>query len=106
MSTKKYHVFMDASKLMEKYVGKPTFGMFLSTARSVMDVTQTEMSRIIGVSRSMICDIEKGRQNVSIDLAVKIANKAGLSPKQAIRLCLQDQLRRAKVKYKVEVTAA
>ena len=65
-----------------------------------------EMAKIIGVSRSMICDIEKGRQNVSIDLAVKIANKAGLSPKQAIRLCLQDQLKRAKVKYKVEVSAA
>jgi DNA-binding XRE family transcriptional regulator len=106
MITKKYKGFKDALTVIEKYTGKPTFGMFLRVARSTMDVTQAEMARILGVPRSMVCDIEKNRQNVSLNLAVKIAKKAGLSTHLAVQLCLNDQIKRAKIKYKVEVKTA
>lgn len=106
MSTKKYDGLMEASKLHEKYIGKSTFGMFLRAARTTMDVTQAEMARILGVPRAMVCDIEKNRQNVSLNLAIKIAKKAGLSSYLAVQLCVNDQLRRAKVKYRVEIKTA
>ncbi|MFH1223602.1 MAG: helix-turn-helix domain-containing protein [Pseudomonadota bacterium] len=106
MSTKKYRGLKDALELHEKLDGRSHFGWFLDAARGVMDVTQTEMAKILGVSRSMVCDIEKGRQFVSPTLALKIANKAGLSPREALRLCFQDQLRKAKIKYEVDIKAA
>jgi len=103
MSTKKYLEYEETSKVLEKIDGKVNFGMFLRVARTTLEVTQAEMARILGVPKAMVCDIEKGRQFVSPTLALKIANKAGLSPKQALRLCFQDQLRRAKAKYWVKV---
>ena len=94
-----------AKNLLEKEIGPATFGSFLRAARTAMDATQTEMGKILGVSKSVICDIEKGRQIVSPELAYKIAHKAGLSTILAVKLCLQDQLRLSKIKMKVELKA-
>ena len=95
----------DASELLRKEIGPLTFGVFLRVARTSMDITQVEMAKKLGVSRSMICDIEKGRQLVSPTLALKIAKKAKLSEKLAIKLCLQDQLNKARIKMKIDVAA-
>lgn len=95
-----------AKSLLENIIGPATFGSFLRAARASMNVTQEEMGRLIGVTKSVICDIEKGRQQVSPRLAEKIAKKAGLSAKLAIQLCLQDQLRLSKIDMKVELKAA
>lgn len=102
MSTKK-----KASSLLKKEVGPLTFGSFLRAARTSMDLTQPEMAKKLGggVTKSMISDIETGRQLVSPKLAVSIAKKAKLSEKLAVKLCLQDQLNKAKIKMKVEVAA-
>tara|TARA_B100001248_G_scaffold262722_1_gene261580 strand:- start:19308 stop:19616 length:309 start_codon:yes stop_codon:yes gene_type:complete len=96
-----------ASSLLKKEVGPLTFGTFLRSARTAMGLTQAEMAVKLGkeFSKSIICDIEKGRQLVSPKLAVKIAKKAGLSEQLAVKLCLQDQLNKAKIKMKVEVAA-
>lgn len=101
MSTKKR-----ASLVFEKEIGAATFGTFLRAARVSMDATQAEMAKTLGVSKSVICDIEKGRQLVSPTLAYKIARKAGLSEKLAIKLCLQDQLKKAKISLAVDVSDA
>lgn len=101
MGTKK-----SAKGLLENMIGPATFGSFLCAARTSMDVTQEEMGKILGVSKSVICDIEKGRQMVSPQLAYKIAKKAGLSTKLAVQLCLQDQLRLSNIDMKVELKAA
>ena len=90
---------------LEKHVGSLTFGMFLRSARAAMEITQSEMARRLGVSRSTLCDIEKGRQLVSPELAVKIAKAAGLSATVAVKACLQDQLNRAKIRLKVDLSA-
>jgi len=95
-----------AKDVLQKFVGPATFGSFLRAARTSLDYTQSQMGRILGVSKSVICDIEKGRQAVSPKLAVKIAKKAGLSEELAIQLCLQDQLRIAQIKYNVDVRKA
>ncbi len=100
MSTRK-----SARKLLEKEVGAASFGMFLKSARLALDLTQEEMSEKLGVTKSVISDIERGRQLVSPTLAIKIAKKAKLSDRVAVRLCLQDQLNKAKIKMQVEVAA-
>jgi hypothetical protein len=41
---------------------------------------------------------------VSTELAVKIARKAGLPEKMALQACLQDQVRKAGVDAKVDVS--
>ena len=99
MTTKK------ASSLLKKDVGNLTFGMFLKSSRTSLDLTQVEMAKILKVTASVICDIEKGRQLVSPSLALKIAKKAKLSEKLAVKLCLQDQLNKVKIKMKVNIAA-
>lgn len=98
MSTKKR-----AADLLKKEVGSLSFGMFLRSARTTLDATQAEMAKMLGVTKSVICDIEKGRQLVSPALAQKIAKKAGLSEKLAVKLALQDQLAKAKIGFEVEI---
>ena len=97
MSTKKC-----AKTLLEKNVGPVTFGMFLRVARDNLEMTQAEMAKELGVTRSAICEIEKGRHLVSPKLAVEIAKKAKLSQKQAVRLCLQDRLNRDKINLVID----
>ena len=101
MSTKK-----DVQQLLEEYIGPITFGTFLVAARTSLDLTQVEMAKILGVSKSVVCDIEKGRQLVSPKLALKIARKAQLSEPVAVMLCLQDQLNRVNIKMTVSVEKA
>lgn len=95
-----------ADTFFEKEMGPMTFGAFLTSVRTMLDLSQAELARRLKVSRSMICDIEKGRVLVSPTLAIKIAKLGGFPEKFAVKHCLQDQLRRAKIKMTVEVEAA
>lgn len=60
----------------------------------------------MGISRANLCDIEKGRKLVSLDRAVHIAKALGISEQYVIQLALQDQLRREKLPYEVELKNA
>ncbi len=64
-----------ASKLLieklESEVGPLTFGMFLRVSRNSMGLTQQEMANQLGMAKGTLCDIEKGRQAVSVELAKK-----------------------------------
>lgn len=95
-----------AKEFFENKLGPMTFGTFLTAIRTNTGLSQSELARKLKVSRSMICDIEKGRINVSPSLAIKIA-KIGKFPKNmAIKYCLQDLLRRAKIAMYVEIKDA
>ncbi len=93
------------SNLLKREIGELSFGDFLRSARTALDLTQVDMAKKLGVSKSVVCDIEKGRQLVSPKLALRIAKKAKLSEKLAVKLCLQDQLSKAKIKMTVEIAA-
>lgn len=95
-----------AEHFFEERMGPMTFGTFLTAARELMDISQSDLARKLKVPRSMICDIEKGRVLVSPKLAVKIARLAGFPEKFAVAHCFQDQLRKAKIKMRVKVEAA
>lgn len=100
MSTKKR-----ALSILEPDLGPVTFGLFMRVARTSLNLTQVEMARKLKISKSTLCDIEKGRQLVSPELAAKIAKKAGFPVIVAVKACLQDQLKKAKLNLTVELTA-
>jgi DNA-binding XRE family transcriptional regulator len=87
-----------AKKVFEKTVGPMTFGTFLLGARTTALLSQSDLARKLKVSRSMICDIEKGRVSVSPSLAIKIAKVAGFPKEFALKYCFEDQLLRANIK--------
>ncbi len=95
-----------AKEFFENKLGPATFGGFLTSVRELLEMSQAELARRLKVSRSMICDIEKGRVIVSPALAVKIAKLGGFPVEFAVKYALQDQLRRAKIKMTVSVAFA
>jgi putative transcriptional regulator len=90
-------------KILEKDLGVATFASFMRAARTRLDLTQSEMAKRLGMSKGGICDLEKGRQFVSIELAVKIANKLQLSEAFAIHCVIKDSIRRAGLKYEITI---
>ncbi len=64
------------------------------------------MASFLGVSKSALCDLEKGRHQVSPLMAAKSAGTCGLSSALAVSLALQDQVSRTGLKMNVVVQAA
>lgn len=106
MSTKKKLIGKPLAPILEKSVGPLTFGMFLRATREMLDLTQVELAKKLDMAKGTLCDIEKGRQLVSPELAVKIARKLGVSEKVAVKASLQDQVSKLKMGLKVELVAA
>lgn len=91
---------------LEKRLGPFTFGMYMRANRTLKDMSQVQMAKFLGISKSQLCDIEKERQFVSPALAAKIAKKCGMPVSMAVQTCLNDQLRRAGLKFSVEIKAS
>ena len=98
--------YVDANEFLEELLGPLSFGNMLWSIRMCDELSQTEFAEMLGVSRSHICDIEKGRKVVSPERAAKWAKILGYSDIQFVRLALQDQLDKAGVKMNVKVDAA
>ena len=73
---------------------------------TLVEISQAELARRLGVSRSHLCDVEKGRKVVSPERASAWAKILGFPPTVFVKLALQEQLDRAGVKMNVEVEAA
>jgi DNA-binding XRE family transcriptional regulator len=89
---------------LDREVGPLSFALFMRVARTSMGLTQEEFGKRLGISRANICDIEKGRQLVSTELAIKVAAKAKLPEKMALQACLQDLVRKVGSEAKVAVS--
>jgi DNA-binding XRE family transcriptional regulator len=76
------------------------------STKSLKNLTQVEMAAFLKISKSSLCDIEKGRQQVSLELASKIAKKCGLSEVVAVEAALKDLVHRSGLKLEVEVKRA
>ena len=98
MSTKKL------SDVLKKNLGPVSFGGFLRGARASKDMSQVEMAKFLGITKSTLCDIEKGRQAVSPILASKIAKKCGLAEVVAVEIAINDQLLRSGLKITVKAS--
>jgi transcriptional regulator with XRE-family HTH domain len=90
-------------KVLEKRLGPMSFGGYLLGARTMQDKTQKQMADFLGIPKAMLCDIEKGRQFVSIDLAYKIAKKCGISEVVAVEFAVRDQIKRSGLKLSVQI---
>mgnify|MGYP006434002967 CR=1 FL=1 len=86
--------------------GPLSFGQLLYSLRKSDEISQSGLAKKLGVSRGLICDIEKKRRTASIELAVKISKVLGYPREPLIKQLFDDQLRDAKIKLKVSIDAA
>jgi len=97
----------EAMKLLEEISGGPlTLGRAIESLRKVQELSQDECARKLGVSKSHLCDVEKGRKTVSPERAAKWARTLGYPESVLVRLAIQGELDAAGLKYKVEIEAA
>jgi transcriptional regulator with XRE-family HTH domain len=97
---------VDALPFVEELMsGRITIGGLIEAIRRGEEVTQSEFAAQLGVSKSHLCDIEKGRKVVSPERAARFAKLLGYSADQFVRLALQDAVDKAGLHYTVQVTA-
>jgi antitoxin HigA-1 len=97
----------EASKYLEILMGGPlTLGTALAGLREADEHSLAEFAKVLGISRSHLCDIEQGRRAVTPERAARFAQALRQSEAQFVRLALQDQVRGAGLKLTVEVKAA
>ncbi|MBT8483791.1 MAG: helix-turn-helix transcriptional regulator [Myxococcales bacterium] len=97
---------VDAMELLESLHGPMTLGDMLWSLRVCDEISQAEFARRLDVSRSHLCDVEKGRKLVSAERAAAWAKVLGFPETVFVKLALQEQLDRAGVKMNVQVEAA
>lgn len=99
--------YVDSKDLLDKLVrGSLTFARMLEAIRLGEEMSQASFAKKLGISRSHLCDIEKGRKTVSPARAAKFAKILGYSDKQFIGLALQDLVQKDGFKLRVTVDAA
>lgn len=76
----------------------------IQSIREGEGLSQVAFARKLGISRSHLCDIEKGRKPVSAAKAAKMARKLGHSEKQFVLLALQDSMTRAGLDYQISIS--
>lgn len=93
-----------AMSLLEKITGGPlTFSELLNSIRLSEELTHSAFASMLGISRSHLCDIEKGRKAVSLIRAIEFAEILGYSKDQFAELALQTQVDNAGLPYKVRL---
>ena len=92
---------------LEKLMRGPlTLGRALSGIRESEGESLAVFAQRLGVSRTHLSDIEHGRRSVSLQRASEFALALGYHQAQFVRLALQDQVRDAGLKLRVDVHAA
>lgn len=95
-----------AMKFLEKLTGKFTLPILLTAIRQGEEMSQVEFAKLLGVSRQYLCDLEHDRRAISPKTAALFAKKLGYSPKQFVRICLQDLVDRDGLKLLIDVRDA
>ena len=96
-----------ARKYLQKLRGGPlTFGKMIESLRKSDDISQVQLAQKMGLSKANLCDIEKGRRSVTPETAAHFAKIMGYSVNQFVSVAIEDQLRKAGLKLKVELKAA
>lgn len=93
-----------AKAFLDNLIADPfTLGLLLRSLRLADEETLEEFADHLGISRSHLLDIEKGRKAVSPARASQFAEALGHSKKQFVELALQDLLEREGVPGKVTI---
>ena len=97
----------DAVKFLEELSGGPlSLGQLIESMRQAENMPQTKFAEKLGISKSHLCDIEKGRKAVSAAKAAEFAKTLGFSNHQFVRLALQDELNRSGLALKINIEQA
>ncbi len=98
---------MEAKKFLKSIgFGRVTFGSVLRSIRTRDDLTQVQMAKILGISKAKLCDLERGRRQVSLVRAIEFAKKLEDSPDYFVKVIIDDQLHEAGLKLRVELKSA
>jgi transcriptional regulator with XRE-family HTH domain len=96
-----------AMKVMEKLSGGPlTLGLAIESLRRGETLSQDACARRLRISKSHLCDVEKGRKLVSPERAAKWARLLGYPESVLVQLALQAELDAAGLRYTVVIEAA
>lgn len=96
-----------AMAFLEELTGGPlTLGGLLRSIRLGEEESQVYFAKKLGVTRSHLCDIEKGRKVVGPERAAKWARLLGYDEAQFVRLALQELVEKAGLDLTVRVEAA
>lgn len=91
----------------ERATGVPlTFGKLLNLVRMREELTLDGMSKLLGISRGNLCDIEHGRRAVSAQRAARWADLLGYEVPLFVELAIQAELEALGLPYRVTVEAA
>ncbi len=101
MNTKKTY----RSEELFKTYGNLTFAEVLQSFRLSEEVSQKDFAKKLHLSPANLCDLEKGRKLPSPSRAAQIAKKLGIPEALLIQVALQDELRAARLDYKVSLAA-
>ncbi len=97
----------DTRKVLEKITGGPvSLGKLIEAIRLGEDISQSDFSKRLKISRSHLNDIEKGNKAVSPERAARFAKTLGHSEERFVELSLQALLNEAGLKLKVAVNVA
>lgn len=89
--------------LIDEIIGeKLTFGNMLASIRQCEKITQADFSKILGISRQYLCNIEHDRKIVSPKKAYEYAKKLGYPSEVFIMLAIQAELDGAKLPFDIE----
>lgn len=97
----------DASRFLSKLTGGPvTIGKLLESIRLGEGLTQPQFAKNLGISKSHLNDIEKGKKSVSPERAARFAKLLGYSEERFVTLSLQALLDEAGLNFTVDLKAA
>jgi len=97
----------EAIKLLERLSGGPlTLGQAIASIRQGEEISQERCAKKLGISKSHLCDVGKGRKSVSPERAAKWARRLGYPESVLVRLAIQSELDAPGLKYRVEIEAA
>jgi transcriptional regulator with XRE-family HTH domain len=100
MTTKK----SKAMVFLDELIGEPlSLGGLLTAIRQCDEIPQSTLAKRLGISKSHLCDIEKGRKVVSLERAARFAVELGYSEEQFVRLALQQLVEVAGLPFWVEL---
>ena len=84
-----------------KEFGDLSFADMIYSIRVTDEVLQADLARSIGISKGIMCDIEKGRRLPTVEQAKSMAEFLSYPVEGFLSILLQDQLRKANVPMKV-----
>lgn len=102
MTTKK-SASRPARAALASTVAETTFGGLIRAMRETDDITQADLARRLGVSRQFLNAVERGRSQVGLDFAKRVADALGYSPEPFAEILIREQVKKAGIECEVSL---